>query len=234
MRFKSTRAVATAIICTFLGATPVFAASPGSTPIDPADEAHFRQVWNEYGVGLSTQESLLSALRAGDTWDALANEEPVSSRLIESSTFVETVNTYADGSISVLHQDRILNPTRPGGVQPMADIGGCVLVSQAPYINHRRCNVHTNVVVVDFGYTVYFDSILNGYDRITSVGALSFNCYAGTCASAKTLIVRPNESASLAATAEGSIVFNCYGGTCSRRYWLDFFVRKDGYSAVNN
>ena len=94
--------------------------------------------------------------------------------------------------------------------------------------------MHTNVVVADFGYNVYFDSVLNGYDKITSIGALSFNCYGGTCSSAKTVIVRAKETASLAALAEGSLVFTCYGGTCSRRYWLDFFVRRDGFSATNN
>lgn len=216
-------------------AAPATAADAVRTtvPVSASDIAHFRSVWTQYGVPITTQDALISKLRNGGIWDALTTTaSPVSTTVVTSGGVREAISRFADGSIKVVGQDTMPNP---GQISPMADIYGCKIVSSGPSYINRSCTVHTNVVVADFAYGVTFRQVQNHYDNIVSRSTnLTFNCYSGTCSGDYVKTIRTTETASLPASVQGGLVFTCYGGTCSRSYFLVFELRNDKYTAWNN
>lgn len=231
---RSTATLVAVLVITLGVAAPAGAAdsTTSTVPVSASDIAHFRSVWNQYGVPRATQEALITKLRNGGVWDSLTMAAPVGTTVVTGGGIRETVSRFADGSIKVVGQDTM--PT-PGEISPMADIYGCTIVSSGPSYINRSCTVHTNVVVADFAYGVTFRQVQNHYDNIVSKSAkLTFNCYTGTCSGDYVKVLRTTETASLPASVQGGLVFTCYGGTCSRSYFLVFELKNDQYTAWNN
>ena len=236
-------AVATVAVSCLIGA--VVAASPASAHtvssssansssvhLSKKDEAHFRSIWKTYSVTAADQGRLLAAFRAGKLWDSLNGGTPVSNSTTNKNGKRVTVSRYADGSIAVA--DVGIVSQAAGRARPMADLRQCTLISQVPDVNSYSCIDHTNVVVADFYYTVYFKLVHGGYDSITSVSKMVASCTAGTCSNEDTRITRAKETASQPAQAEGELTYTAFGGIASRDYALLFDIKNDKYTTSNN
>lgn len=209
--------------------TPPNAGGSSASAVD-----HFREVWDAYGVSQSVQDDLLAAYFSGIPWDSLTGTDPVSETEVVSVGEISTVRTFSDGSIEVVSQQTLNPMPSPGMVSPMADIYGCITISSSQYDNTTQCTVHTNVVVADFAYEVTFYRIQSGYGHIVSVGPISAFCYVGTCSNYFSTITRTYETATLPAKAQGGLHYICYLNTCSRDYVLEFNLKDNAYTALNN
>lgn len=220
--------IALASVGTLTFASPASAATLSST-----DEAHFREVWSQYGVDGDIQDDLIDKFEATGEWDSLKGAPPVSTREVKSAGKVETVSTFADGSISVAGQQTSV-ATAPGGVHITASIDQCKTIKSSQYDYTRECRVWTNVVVATFAYNVTYYQVQGGNSKIIGKSGLTSSCNGGTCTNQKVVTLRATQSGSNAAQVQGSLTFNAYAGVASRDFWLLFSAKGSSTSASNN
>jgi hypothetical protein len=165
-------------IALLVPATTATAAVQADTPPDAAVETawdsdavtQLRAFMAAHGVEAAVQDRLINTLLADGSWDsATEGAEPVSEIDTESGQWIETVHTYADGSIKV---SKIANPQSSSGmVQPLG-ISGCInTVSNAYQRSYRNCRVEESNGFITLGFYVAYSQFAGGEGRIDSMSA---------------------------------------------------------------
>lgn len=136
--------------------------------------AHVTSVWTEHGVSPATQGALLEKLAAGEVLDANLGAAPISSTSHTGDDYITKVNTFADGSISVITTERPTAATTPGGVSPMG-IAGCYVSG----LTFTDCTTSGWYTGVSLGHLVSYRLHQGNYAYFISWGSAFRQCAPG-------------------------------------------------------
>ncbi len=144
--------------------------------------AEVTSVWTEHGVSPTTQAALLDKLTAGEALDANLGVAPVSSTSHTDADHITQVNTFPDGSISVITTELPTVATAPGGVGTMS-IAGCS-VSGLTFSNCTTSGWYTGVSI---GHLVSYRLHQSNYAYFISWSSAFVQCSSGISCSTPTL-----------------------------------------------
>lgn len=159
-RIKITSLVGSVAVAILLLAGTVPAASAATNLITPAQEQQARAVFNEYGVSAQTQDSLFNKLESGQVWDVYTGATPVTSTTSIVGGYNQTLETFADGSISVSSVE-IPRKTAVGGISPMS-VTGCTYGSSAGVFYGTDCRVYQNSALTEAEFYASFSQWSTG------------------------------------------------------------------------
>jgi hypothetical protein len=144
--------------------------------------AHVTSVWTEYGVSPATQAALLEKLGAGQVLDANLGAEPVSATAHAGDDHITQVNTFADGSISVLTTELPTVVKGSGGIGPMG-IAGCYRSG----LTYTDCTTSGWYTGVSLGHLVSYRLHQGNYAYFISWGSGFRQCSPGLICSDPTI-----------------------------------------------
>jgi hypothetical protein len=176
-RLGSTLGALTVALLVLAGSVPAEAAD--SHFLTPEQEQQAREVFNEYGVSSATQDELFNKLDRGEVWDVYAGVAPVSSVTSIVDGYTQTLDTFADGSISVSGVEIPKEPTPTDGFSTMS-VTGCTYGSGAGVFYGQDCRVYQNSALTEAEFYASFSqwstgsSVSNWHDGwvIRNVGQL--------------------------------------------------------------
>lgn len=142
-----------------VGAVALGSMTTGFAPADTAGATSMpeaRAFLAQYGADRATQDRLISAYRAGESWDSLTDAVPVSVREEVRGDGVYTVATFADGSIQVTAVER----AQPESLLTRG-IAGCTVSGK----QYTGCKIDTWVGVVAMSFYASYNL---GTNTVTS------------------------------------------------------------------
>lgn len=159
-----------------IGAAPAMADT--RTAVDEQVVSEASEFLQAYGADAETQDRLIAAYLAGETWDSFSSSStPISVENTNETDGDYTVSTFMDGSISVV---RIESPVDVGAgeIQPMG-ISGCSVSGNV----HSNCKIDMWVGVVSMSFYATYNlgnnTVTNAYGGGWTIG--------GACSSSGTL-----------------------------------------------
>jgi len=231
---KARRVYAVAAICAIaIGAILTAVPAQADSGISPTDRAAMRATWDTYGVPAATQNRLLAALERGHLWDSLDGSTPTSTQTRAVPNGEETIERFADGSISVTTA-AVPAPTGTGMVTPLASFGNCSTLASSQYSYTKRCNVSTNVVVATAAYSVTYTVVSGSNTTIDTYSGIATACLGGTCSNNHMVLDRKTQSGSTPASLTGWFRWTHATNIASRDFWLNFQVVGAVVTVSNN
>jgi hypothetical protein len=191
-------AAVAAISLTAAMAGSATAASTVSPSVDEDQIAHMTDFWTVNGVDEAVQDDLLAGIERG-VWPLAdsGEAEPVSTVDVERNGNVETVQTYADGSIAVSAvqvTEGAFDPSSfavdseaelaelAGGVLAPRAITGCKVASGSGYSNYTDCRVFGSTATVGAGFIASYTIVQgNLNDRILRHSGPFQQCGGAVC-----------------------------------------------------
>lgn len=225
--------VSTTAAVVFAGVAGPASAAPSAEPkaIDLSAEsvAQLTDTWTQYGVATEVQQRLIEKFEAGGGLDSMSSASPVSSKTTKTDLSIDTVNTFADGSISAFSVERPAKVAK-GGVSTNA-VGGCSGGGTGNI--YTGCSVTGTFGVVSLGFYAGYTLSSTGNARINSWTSGTSASLPGVVVSAPAFeVIRQVQSGSTAAqvnlTTNWSYVTVGGGGTTR----LEFRVK--GLQAYTN
>jgi hypothetical protein len=221
---RSVLATAAAVALTGAAAPAAFADGSMRAPVLTGPErSQVVEFMSTYGVPAETQELLFDKLDAGEQWDSLSGADPVSTRSISTSSAVENVDVYPDGSVSVTAVDT---------AQVGRTVSGCV-TSGAGTVNRTlsNCTVRASAGLVTMAFYADYRYSYNSLSNITVKSAAisrahspSATVLGGTFSGLSVGVTRATAGTNLPATARASMTGTVIGQFASRTCWLQLNV----------
>jgi hypothetical protein len=159
------RFLAATVAAILLSAGTVASASASTqAPNSELDTAHAIGFLQHYGVSATVREGIVEGLKEGRLpLSDVPGSRPVSARVQQSGAFVETVSTFADGSITVASVQvlpgevvdpsaavlQVALPSTKGASASSASITGCSVTSGSGYSTRTGCLVKGSGALVD-------------------------------------------------------------------------------------
>jgi hypothetical protein len=156
------------------------------TPLNAKWEGSAVAFWDVRGVDPATQKRLLGEYHSVGFTDAESGQTPVRTTSSVVGDSIETVNTFADGSIRV---DTVQQPQRTlksepawaGGARPSA-VENCQATLFSGGENFNNCNVSAVTPAVAIGFYASYTLVQGGYDYIQNKGGSGYEqCFGGVC-----------------------------------------------------
>jgi hypothetical protein len=121
------------------------------------EEAQVRSFFNEYGVAVEDQNSLLASYESGNAWLSMtADAEPVEVRTEEKDGMRSTVSTYADGSVAVSGTSvpKDVPTSAPADAAPLSVTGCSASGGGTRVVTYTNClaKVDNGVVMMSFRF----------------------------------------------------------------------------------
>ncbi|QDW62315.1 hypothetical protein [Oerskovia sp. KBS0722] len=199
---------------------------PGSTSanLTAIQIASLSTFLSENGVPEGTRASLLQKLAAGEMWDSMSGDEPVS--VTESTTAVDrrTVSTYEDGSVVV---DTIQLPTpAPGhGTITAFDVKNCrSSASGSGYTNYYDCQAASSTGIMTMGFYISYTLVDGVGDKINAVSSPYRQATVGTSTPPTLSIAKKIENSSGSAWARIQSTWTGFAGAPSGTYEMRALV----------
>jgi hypothetical protein len=223
IRFLS--AALLAVLMTLPGAV-VSAAAQVATPtaqtvISPSGEQHIRDFWTRYSVPSAAQDELLKRLAAGEQIDSTRTDTtPASTEVFEAEGMRQTIERFADGSVSVTSMSL---PSSSGAIGVFS-VGNCKdSESGSGYVNFYDCQASSENGVVTLGFYISY-TITSRYDQIIEVGSPYRHCSLGTCDTPKLAIKKKSETSTGSAWAAITTIHTNMNGNGSTKYEMRALV----------
>jgi len=230
---KCLLATTTAAVVLAAGVAGPASAAPSAQPkaidLSAEAEAQLTDIWTQYGVASDVQQRLIEKFEAGYGLDSMSSAEPVSSTTTTSGLSIDTVNTYADGSISAFSVERPATVAK-GGASTNA-VGGCSGGGTGNI--YTNCSVTGTFGGVSLGFYAGYTLSSSGNARINTWGSGTSSSIPGINVTAPAFeVIRQVQSGTTAAqvnlTTQWSYVSVGGGGTTR----LEFRVK--GLQAYTN
>lgn len=184
-----------------------------STTLTADEEGDARAFLAEHGVSADVQDALMAKLKAGELWDVFAGGNPVSTRTTTSPGMRRTIDTYADGSISVTSVEVPVRTLARPGVSPMY-VANCSGGSTGTgYSTWTDCDAYSETGVVAIGFQISY-TLTPGYDSIIRVDSPVASVNLGTLdpMPPHLTLVKKTENRSGSAWAKATATYNARGG----------------------
>lgn len=180
--------------------------------------AEVTSVWSAHGVSPAIQNALLDKLAAGEALDANLGVAPVSTSSTSGAEEVVQVNTFADGSISVITTEVPTPAPAPGQAGTMS-LQGCS-VSGLTFSNCTSSGWYTGV---QLAYLVSYQLNPGNYAYFISYSSPSVQCSVGlSCGSPYFSMVKQYQdgsSSSAAMNLSTTWTVTGIGGTGTTFHW---------------
>lgn len=169
-RLKSL-AVIPLVIAALLAGAPAHAAMS-------EDEASLRSWFDQHGVNEPLQNRLIEKLETEGSYDAMRGGTPVKTKTKESAESTTTIETFADGSISVSEVEKPA-VAEPGTVSPMS-ITGCSTTGGSGWGRWSNCTVNISNGTISLAFKATFERYAGAYGNILSVWGQSSSAKYGS------------------------------------------------------
>ena len=121
------------------------------------EEAQIRSFFNEYGVALDDQDTLIAAYENGGTWLSMTQgADPVSVRSESKDGMRSTISTFEDGSVTVASASLPQGPaTQSAKEAAPRSVTGCSTSGNTRVVTHSNClaKVDNGPVMMSFRFT---------------------------------------------------------------------------------
>lgn len=142
-----------ALLAAAIVTTALIAPLPSAHADTSTDLAAMTATWTQYGVPAKTQRALIAKYQAGKLWDSMTSAAPVKSKKTVSGTDQVVVNTFADGSITIITVSSAPDPSSgTGGVTPQASISSCSYSGGSYWYSYTGCKTEANWVIYGLSF----------------------------------------------------------------------------------
>jgi hypothetical protein len=211
-RFLAVTAAALLLATGALPATAASAAAPGHVSLTPGEVDFLTSEWTHFGVSESVQASLIEKIESGAPLDALTSTAPLSTETVNNVTTVDTVSTFADGSISA-YSVEVPSVAAKGEYSPQS-VSGCSGGGTAQI--YTNCKVRGIFGAVSLQFTAGYTLSSAGNARINSYDTKDVKGIGVTVDAGTFELVRRNQSGSSPARVDLSTqwaIGGAVGGT---------------------
>lgn len=178
-RMRATTSCAIVGVLIAVTAAPAMAGSESSTEpvvsITAEEESLVRSFLSDYDVPISTQDSILETLEAGELpLSSTPGATPVSVESFEKDGMAVELSTYSDGSITALETEmptEVSSSTASDGDYSPNAITACNVVYQPSAKFYTSCKVHTRTATWSYGFFANFTIYNSGLDKVTRAWA---------------------------------------------------------------
>jgi len=197
------------------------------------DVQSLKEFLSAYNVEETTQKNLIDKLERGEIWDSITGQEPVSTyEITKENDAVETISTFADGSIVVSTIEPTIVEVVPASevnVNPLAVDPGTI-TSGSGYKSFKKAKAYVYSGIANAHFYADFTIVNGGNDYITRVYDYKIVGIGGGATYDDLRIVRPTENLSGKASAKLDFTYVAFNGAGSTTCWLKLFVGNDSYS----
>lgn len=141
------------------------------------DKAELSDALTRYGVNKETAQILISRYEQGYAWDSfMPGKLPMSTIQKKTLYSIETIQTYADGSIAV---SRVPNFESLAKAPQTRSINGCQYRQSGSTRYWKNCDGTVNLIAISMGFNFDYQNVNHKNPKITRYGSYHHHIVGG-------------------------------------------------------